>query len=105
MNCNFLYYLRPPKEWLPLLLPPPLERLPPNEPPERVPPIEPPECAPPNEPPERAPPNEPPERAPLIEPAERVLPIELLLIELELPPLFPPNVFVLVRLGVTVPML
>ena len=41
----------------------------------------------------------------LVEPAERVLPIELLLIELELPPLFPPNVFVLVRLGVTVPML
>ena len=92
MNCNFLYYLRPPKVRLPLLLPPPLERLPPNEPPERAPPIE------------------PPERAPLIEPAERVLPIELLLIELllielELPPLFPPNVFVLVRLGVTVPML
>ena len=88
MNCNFFYYyLRPPKVRLPLLLPPPLERLPPNEPPERAPPIE------------------PPERAPLIDPAERVLPIELLLIELELPPLFPPNVFVLVRLGVTVPML
>lgn len=96
MNCNFFYYyLRPPKVRLPLF-PPPLGRLPPIEPPERVPP---------NEPPERAPLIEPPERAPLIEPAERVLPTELLLIELELPPLFPPNVFVLVRLGVTVPML